>query len=60
MMAQQAQALDALEKVSQLDKAMESNGNSDTPMPAVGQNEVCNRRYTFSFGTDKVGGSGRI
>ena len=45
MMAQQAQALDALQKVSLLEKAMEPdhpNGQSDNPMPdlTVGHTEV--------------------
>jgi hypothetical protein len=45
MMAQQAQALDALQKVSQLEKAMEPdhpNGKSENLMPdlTVGHTEV--------------------
>lgn len=46
MEAQQAQALDALQKLSQLEQAMEpaqSIGNSDGQVPevVVGQSEVC-------------------
>jgi hypothetical protein len=46
MTAQQAQALDALQKVAQLEKAMDpthTNGNSEGSMPdlVVAQTEVC-------------------
>lgn len=65
MMAQQAQALDALQKVSLLEKAMEPdhpNGQSDNPMPdlTVGHTEVCVDEKTVSYGTDSVHELGRI
>jgi hypothetical protein len=52
MMAQQAQAMDALQKVAQLEKAMEPdhpNGTSENPVPdlTVGHTQVCNNGYTL-------------
>jgi hypothetical protein len=46
MMAQQAQALDAIQKIAQLKQGMDPqqpNGNSEGSMPdlVVGQTEVC-------------------
>ena len=48
VMAQQAQAMDALQKVAQLEKAMEPdhpNGNPENPMPdlTVGHTQVFHR-----------------
>lgn len=65
MMAQQAQALDALQKVSLLEKAMEPdhpNGQSDNPMPdlTVGHTEVYIDEDTLSYSTDNVREPGRI
>lgn len=65
MMAQQAQALDALQKVEQLEKAMEPdhpNGKSENPMPdlTVGHTEVCKEENTLSYSTDYVHELGRI
>ena len=57
MMAQQAQALDALQKVSQLEKAMEPdhpNGRQENPMPdlTVGHTEVYVHQNTPSYNAD--------
>ena len=65
MMAQQAQAMDALQKVAQLEKAMEPdhpNGTSENPMPVVGHTEVCNNGSTLPplFSTNSICGLGRI
>ena len=59
MMAQQAQALDALQKVEQLEKAMEPdhlNGNPENPMPelSVGHTEVYSDGTTRLFSTNNV------
>lgn len=65
MMAQQAQALDALQKVSLLEKAMEPdhpNGRSENPMPdlTVGHTEVNTDENTFLYRTNNVRELGRI
>ena len=65
MMAQQAQALDALQKVSLLEKAMEpdhTNGQSDNPMPdlTVGHAEVCQDENMLWCSTNNVHELGRI
>ena len=65
MMAQQAQALDALQKVEQLEKAMEPdhpNGQSENPMPdlTVGHTEVCDDENMHSYSTDNVHELGRV
>jgi hypothetical protein len=59
IMAQQAQALDALKKVHQLEQAMEPdhpNGNTQTSMPelTVGHTEVCSNGHTFQYNTNEV------
>jgi hypothetical protein len=65
MMAQQAQALDALQKVHQLEQAMEPdhpNGDIQKSMPelAVGHTEVCSNMHMFPSTTDEVREPGRI
>jgi hypothetical protein len=65
MMAQQAQALDALQKIAQLKQGMEPhqpNGNSEGSMPdlVVGQTEVCISREAPLPSIDMVCKSGRI
>ena len=67
MMAQQAQAMDALQKVAQLEKAMEPdhpNGTSENPMPdpVVGHTEVSNNGSMLPplFSTNGICGLGRI
>jgi hypothetical protein len=65
MMAQEAQAMDALQKVAQLEKAMEPdhpNGPSENPMPdlAVGHTQVYKNADTLSSNTNNVRKLGRI
>jgi hypothetical protein len=65
MMAQQAQALDALQKVAQLEQSMDPhrpNGNSEGSMPdlVVGQTEVCNVRENPLPRTNRTRKSGRV
>jgi hypothetical protein len=65
MMAQQAQALDALQKVSQLEKAMEPDhpdGKSENPMPdfTVSHIEVYQGENTLQYSTDDVCEIGRV
>ena len=65
MMAQQAQAMDALQKVAQLEKAMEPvhpNGTSENPMPdlTVGHTQVCDDGNTLSSTTYDVRKLGRV
>jgi hypothetical protein len=65
VMAQQAQALDALQKVAQLEQSMaphRPNGNSEGSMPdlVVSQTEVCNDREDSLTRTNKARKSGRL
>ena len=65
MMAQQAQALDALQKVHQLEQAMEPdhlNGESQNSAPelAVGHTEVCDNGHKLPSSTNKVRIPGRV
>ena len=65
MMAQQAEAMDALQKVSQIERAMEPdhlNGKSEDQMPdhTLGHTEVFNDEKTLSYSTNDVHELGRI
>jgi phosphoglycerate-specific signal transduction histidine kinase len=65
MMAQQAQALDALQKIAQLKQGMEPahpNGNSEGSMPdlVVGQTEVCIICEALLLNTDSARALGGV
>lgn len=65
MMAQQAEVMDTLQRVSQIEKAMEPdhrNGKSENQMPdlTIGHTEVYHDEKTLSYSTDNVHKLGRI
>jgi phosphoglycerate-specific signal transduction histidine kinase len=65
MMAQQAQALDTLQKIAQLKQGMDPshpNGNSEGSMPdlVVGQTEVCIVREALLSNTNSAHKLGRV